>query len=99
VQGIQSTLRDQDAVRAEALRKAAAQARTEADVLAAALGLRVVRVLTVEENSPHVTPVRVYAGAAPRAAMAAAPPTPVEAGTLDVTANVTLSVEVSPAAR
>jgi hypothetical protein len=31
--------------------------------------------------------------------MAAAPPTPVEAGTLDVTANVTLSVEVSPAAR
>jgi uncharacterized protein len=99
VQGIQFTLRDQDAVRAEALRKAAAQARTEADVLAAALGLRVVRVLTVEENSPHVTPVRVYAGAAPRAAMAAAPPTPVEAGTLDVTANVTLSVEVSPAAR
>jgi uncharacterized protein len=99
VQGIQFTLRDQDAVRAEALRKAAAQARTEADVLAAALGLRVVRVLTVEENSPHLTPVRVYAGAAPRAAMAAAPPTPVEAGTLDVTANVTLSVEVSPAAR
>jgi uncharacterized protein YggE len=99
VQGIQFTLRDQDAVRAEALRKAAAQARTETDVLAAALGLRVVRVLTVEENSPHVTPVRVYAGAAPRAALAAAPPTPVEAGTLDVTANVTLSVEVSPAAR
>jgi uncharacterized protein len=99
VQGIQFTLRDQDAVRAEALRKAAAQARTEADVLAVALGLRVVRVLTVEENSPHVTPVRVYAGAAPRAALAAAAPTPVEAGTLDVTANVTLSVEVSPAAR
>jgi len=34
-----------------------------------------------------------------RAAAAEAAPTPVEAGTLDVTANVTLSVEVSPVAR
>ena len=34
VQGIQFTLRDQDAVRAEALREAAAKARGDADVLA-----------------------------------------------------------------
>jgi len=98
VQGIQFTLRDQDAVRAEALREAALRARGEADVLAAALGLKVLRVLTVEENSPRVTPLRVYGGA-PRAMAAAAPATPVEAGTLDVTAEVTLSVEVAPAAR
>jgi uncharacterized protein YggE len=97
VQGIQFTLRDQDAARAEALRKAAAQARSEAEVLAAALGLKVVRVLSVEENAPHFAPVRVYGGAA-RASVAAVP-TPVEAGTLDITANVTLSVEVSPSAR
>jgi uncharacterized protein len=96
VQGIQFTLRDQEAVRAEALRKAAAQARAEADVLAAALGLKVVRVLTVEENAPRLTPVRMFAA---DRAVAAAAPTPVEAGTLDITANVTLSVEVSPAAR
>ena len=99
VQGIQFTLRDQDAVRAEALREAALRARAQADVLAAALGLKVVRVLTVEENSPHVVPVRVYGGAAPRVMAASANPTPVEAGTLDVTAEVTLSVEVSPAGR
>jgi uncharacterized protein len=98
VQGIQFTLRDQDAVRAEALREAALRARGEADVLAAALGLKVLRVLTVEENSPRVVPVRVFAGA-PRAMAAAAPATPVEAGTLDVTADVTLSVEVGPASR
>ena len=98
VQGIQFTLRDQDAVRAEALREAALRARGEADVLAAALGLKVLRVLTVEENSPRVAPIRVYGGA-PRAMAAAAPATPVEAGTLDVTAEVTLSVEVSPAPR
>ena len=98
VQGIQFTLRDQDAVRAEALRQAATRARAEADMLAAALGLKVVRVLSAEENSPRVVPVRAYMGA-PRAAMAAATATPVEAGTLDVTADVMLTVEVSPTAR
>jgi uncharacterized protein YggE len=98
VQGIQFTLRDQDAVRAEALRQAATRARAEAEVLAAALALKVVRVLSVEENSPRVVPVRAYMGA-PRAAMATATATPVEAGTLDVTADVMLTVEVSPTAR
>jgi uncharacterized protein len=100
IQGIQFTLRDQDAVRAEALREAATRARAEADVLAAALGLKVVRVLSAEENSPRVVPLRVYAATTRAAANAAgAVPTPVEAGTLDVTADVTLSVEVSPAPR
>jgi len=98
VQGIQFTLRDQDAVRAEALRQAATRARAEAEVLAAALGLKVVRVLGVEENSPRVMPVRAYLGAQ-RAMAAAAAPTPVEAGTLEVTADVMLTVEVSPTAR
>jgi uncharacterized protein len=98
VQGIQFTLRDQDAVRAEALRQAAGKARAEAEVLAGALGLKVVRVLTVEEASPRVVPVRVFAGTA-RTAAAAVTPTPVEAGTLDVAAEVTLTVEVSPTTR
>src|SRR5204862_57083 len=57
VQGIQFTLRDQDAVRAQALREAAMRARAQADVLAAALGLKVVRdimsspVLTVSPDT------------------------------------------------
>jgi uncharacterized protein YggE len=97
VQGIQFTLRDQDAVRAEALREAAMRARAQADVLATALGLKVVRVLSAEENSPRFTPItRPMARAAMSSASVA---TPVEAGTLDVAAEVTLSVEVSPAAR
>ena len=98
IQGIQFTLRDQDAVRAQALREAALRARAEVDVLAAALGLKVLRVLTVEENTPRIMPVRAFNGAA-RAASAEAAPTPVEAGTLDITADVTLSVEVGAAAR
>jgi len=96
VQGIQFTLRDQDGVRAQALREAALRARADADVLAGALGLRVVRVLTVEENGPHVVPIR-FDGAA-RTLVTAAAATPVQSGTLDVSAEVTLSVEVGPAA-
>jgi uncharacterized protein YggE len=95
VQGIQFTLRDQDTVRAEALRQAAVSARGKADVLASALHLKIVRVLSVEETSPRIMPLRVYGGT-PRAEMAAAA-TPVEAGTLDVPADVVLTVEVSSA--
>jgi uncharacterized protein len=98
VQGIQFTLRDQDAVRAEALREAALRARAAAEVLAGALGLKVVRVLSVEELSPRVMPVRPYLAGRAATAMAEVA-TPVEAGTLDVTADVTLTVEVAPAAR
>jgi uncharacterized protein YggE len=96
VQGIQFTLRDQDAVRAEALREAATRARAEAEVLAAALNLKVLRVLTVEEASPQIIPVRAHMAVA-RTASAAEVATPVEAGTLELSANVTLTVEVGPA--
>jgi uncharacterized protein len=98
VQGIQFMLRDQDTVRAEALRLAALSARAKAEVLAGALQLKIVRVLNVEENSPRVMPLRTMLGGNARAASAAAA-TPVEAGTLDVTADVMLTVEVAPAQR
>jgi uncharacterized protein YggE len=97
VQGIHFTLRDEDTVRSAALREAALKARTQADVLAQALGLKVVRVLTVEETSPHVTPL--FRPVARAAGLSAAVTTPVEAGTLEVAADVTLTVEVSPAPR
>ena len=96
VQGIQWTLRDQDAVRAQALREAATRARAEAEVLAAALNLKILRVLTVEESSPQIVPVRVHMAAARAAVSSADVATPVEAGTLDVSANVVLTVEVGP---
>lgn len=98
VQGIQWTLRDQDTVRAQALREAATRARAEAQVLAGALDLRILRVLTLEESSPQIVPVRVHMAMARATAGAAEAPTPVEAGTLDVSASVTLTVEVGPAA-
>ena len=95
---VQFTLKDQDAVRAEALREAATRARAEAEVLAQALNLKILRVLTVEESSPGIVPVRTHLAMA-RASASAEVATPVEAGTLDVSAVVTLTVEVGPAAR
>ena len=98
VQNIRFSLRDERAPRSEALREAALNARQDADALAGALDLRVVRVLSVDEQSPGVEPVyprgRLFAQA-----LAVAAPTPVEAGTVDVSATVTLTVEVAPAKR
>lgn len=100
VQGIRFTLRDEEAPRNEALREAALKARQDAETLAGALGLRIVRVLSVTEQSAAVMPIypeggiRVFAQA-----NAARAPTPVETGTIDVSATVSLTVEVAPAKR
>jgi uncharacterized protein len=96
VRGISFTLRDQDTVHADALRKAVAKARADADVLAQALGLKVVRVLNVEETGARFVPVMRSMAATPAAA-AAEVATPVESGTLEISASVVLTVEVSPA--
>ena len=99
VQDIRFALRDEDTPRAEALRNAALRARQDADALAGALGLRVVRVLSVGEQSPMIAPL--YRQFRPEVAQmaVAAPATPVEGGTIGVNATVTLTVEVAPATR
>ncbi len=89
---LQFTLKDEQPVRLEALRDAATKARSQAGALAAALGLKIVRVLSVAEGEPVV--VRPIPVAAMRAAGAGAA-TPVEPGTIDVRATVTLEVEVA----
>jgi hypothetical protein len=97
VQNVRFALRDETAARGEALREAALNARRDADVLAGALGLRVVRVLAVDEQGGGVRQPLVYQQAT-KLALATAP-TPVEPGTLDISAAVTLTVEVAPAKR
>jgi uncharacterized protein len=97
VQDIRFALRDEQAARTEALREAALNAQQDAQALAGALGLRVIRLLSVSGQSPEARPMPVYpqfslAGARARV-------TPVEAGTIDVNATVTLTVEVAPARR
>ena len=91
VQNLQFMLRSESAVQTQALREAAAIARTKADALASALGLRIVRVLSVVETSPVSVPMRDVAFARAEGAS-----TPIEPGTIEVRATVMLRVEVGP---
>lgn len=93
VQRLVFTLKNPEAVQAEALRLAATRARARAATLAGALGVRITGVVSVTEGE---------AGQLPRpmaerdvAAFKAAADTPVEVGTLDVRATVTAVFAVS----
>ena len=92
VRGIEFLLKDDAPVRARALQEAARKARSSAEAMAAALGLKVTRVLAVEEGEPQV----VRPMMAPMAMARGAANTPVEAGNIQVQAVVTVTVEVAP---
>ena len=91
IQSLQFTLKNRETVEAQALTEAARNARKKADTLAAALGVNILRILSVSESSPIVVPVRSVAYA-----RAEATSTPIESGTIEVHATVSLSVEISP---
>jgi uncharacterized protein YggE len=93
IQGLQFTLKDEQAAYTQALREAVARAKAKAEAIASALGLKIVRVLRAEEGGPAARPV--YAEGM-RARAATQVQTPVEPGTIDVRAMVTLTVEVGP---
>lgn len=99
VQNIRFALRNEQAPRSEALKEAASNARQDAEALAGALGLKVVRILSVEEQGAGPRPVPIYAQAMRVEQQAQVPATSIEAGTLDISASVTLTVEVAPAKR
>ena len=94
VPSVQFALRDEESVRVEALREAAAKAKAEADALGSALGLKVNRILTVEEGGPVTVPT-IHEVAFARAVSGSAA-TQIQPGAIEVNANVTLTVEVSP---
>ncbi len=90
VQRLHFALSDETAVRSRALALAAKRARAQADAIAGALDLRIVRVLRAEASG---APAPVFAQPRMMAAEAA-PTTPVEPGGIDVRAGVTLTLEV-----
>jgi uncharacterized protein YggE len=94
VERMRFLLEKETAVRAEALRQAATTARAHADALASALGVRVVRVLAATEEG---TPIRPFE-AASIARADGATATPIEVGPIEVSAMVTLRVEVASTA-
>jgi len=92
VSGISFTLRQDRPARDRALGEATREAVSKAQVIAQALGGRVVRIVEVQEEGVErprpVYQVETYA----RTAMAAQ--TPIEVGTLDITSRVQLIAEV-----
>jgi uncharacterized protein YggE len=94
IQGIHFSMRDEQKLRAEALAKAAVQARANVQALAAAMGLRVIRLVRIEDGEPvRVIPVRAEMM---MMKSADAPQTPVEPGEVQVRATVTVTAEVAP---
>jgi uncharacterized protein len=88
--GIRFSLRDPQPVRAQALRLATQQARAQAEAIAQGLGGRTGRILAATDStSGPVTSIRDSFGVG-----AASTPTPVETGTLEVRAVVTIEAEI-----
>jgi uncharacterized protein YggE len=92
IHSLQFNLKNDEAVRVQALREAAAKAKAKTQAIADALGLKIIRVLFAEESGPTVRPV--YAAMEMAAQKAGDVQTPVEPGTIEVRAIVTLTVEV-----
>ena len=82
-------LRDDFERRLEALAEATRRARAKADAIAAALGTKVTRVVSVEESGGFPAPVRMQAQFATKAS------TPVEVGNLELRARVSMQVELA----
>jgi uncharacterized protein len=93
IHGINFELKDEQSVRRQALGEAAKNARAAAETLAAALGVKVVRVLSADTGEPVIVqPMRRMAMAQMAEARA---PTPVEPGTIQVRATVVVTLEVN----
>jgi uncharacterized protein len=90
IASVQFSASNADSARRAALASAVTAARGDADVMARAAGGSLGPLLSLSTAVPEV--VRPLAGVTPMRAMAAganAPPTPLEAGDIDVTAEVT----------
>jgi len=93
IQQLRFTLTDETPLQAEALRQAAVRAKKKVEAIASALDLETGRILAVEEGTHSVTPILVRSRQVAMAE-AGATPTPVEPGTIEVRATVTLTVEI-----
>jgi len=94
IQRLVFTLKDEDAAKREALRNATAKAKSKAEDVARALGLKIARVLSVNEGEQAFRPVMRELRAGAVMAQEAAP-TPVEAGTVQIRSTVTLTAELA----
>ncbi|HKB68581.1 MAG TPA: SIMPL domain-containing protein [Pyrinomonadaceae bacterium] len=91
ISGISFTLRKDRPARDQALAEATREALSKAQVIATALGGRVVRIVEVQEEGVQ-PPRQIYQEFQMKTMTAA--PTPIEVGTLDITSRVQLVAEI-----
>jgi len=89
-------LKDEQSAQLQALRLASAKAKTKAEAMADALGLRVVAILSIAEGDRGVRPIVMPRERGAQMEALAAAPTPVEPGTIEVRSSVTLTAELGP---
>lgn len=95
IQSLAFSLRNEEKVRERALALAAERARGKARALAKALDVSLGAVQSVEETASGGPPILHRGGFAMAAMKAESAPTPIEAGDIDVTATVTLAIEIA----
>jgi hypothetical protein len=93
VNGVSFTIDDPTELKQQARALALENAKKKAQELATALGVDVVRVVTFSESSPMPGPIP-YNYRALDAGVAAAPTPEIQAGSLDVTSNVSVTFEI-----
>lgn len=95
VRGVQFTLKNELEARGEALKQAARNARANAEAIAAGFGMKVGRIVHVNDGEPvRVVPVRQEMMMRAQAADVAT--TPIEPGNVQVRATVTVIAELVP---
>jgi uncharacterized protein len=95
VNRVNFALRDESKARAEALGKAADQARAGAEALAERLHVKLGRLLRIEEEQPVIVSPGRQVELAASAEAGAIGSTPIEPGSIDVHASVSVTFEVS----
>jgi uncharacterized protein YggE len=95
IQRLLFTLKDEQSAQLQALRLASQKAKAKADEMAAALGLKIVKVLSLIEGERGVRPIPMPQLRSAQME-ATTPPTPVEAGTIEVRSWVTIIGELGP---
>ena len=94
--GIESSSLDEQDARLEALKQATARARTNGEAMAAALGLRVVRAVSAETLASPIPTAILMGGTRMPAKKKVAATTPLETGTVEARAQVSVTLEVAP---
>ena len=93
VSSLQFTLSNRNAQLRSALEKAGAEAQAQAESVAKALGVKLKSVVSATTSTAPIIQPRLFEGRA-MAAMAASPPTPIEPGTVSVSANLQVTYEI-----